>query len=322
MKESNWPEWSCPVHRKPLINQGDTLSCSNGDSFSVKDAIPRFVSKSDYAEAFGAQWRRYRLTQLDSYTGTTITRDRARRCLGEELWDELSGKQVLECGCGAGRFSEILLDRGAYVTSIDLSEAVDANGENFPIGDKHRIAQADIRQLPFASQQFDVVFCLGVVQHTPNPEEAIACLYDQVKPGGVLVIDHYTYSISGYTKILAPLFWLYLRRLPPKEGILWTEWLVDTLLPLHKAVRRFYPAQMFLSRLSPVRCYYHAYPELSDELQQEWAFLDTHDSLTPQFKHSRTPGKIRNTLERLSLRAISCEKRGYCVEARGERPSL
>jgi 2-polyprenyl-3-methyl-5-hydroxy-6-metoxy-1,4-benzoquinol methylase len=45
--------------------------------------------------------------------------------VGEKLWAELAGKQVLECGCGAGRFTEILLAEGAQVTFIDLSEAVD-----------------------------------------------------------------------------------------------------------------------------------------------------------------------------------------------------
>src|SRR5437016_3317155 len=127
------------------------------------NGIPRFVPNSNYAAAFGTQWKKYRLTQLDSYTGTTISKDRAQRCIGETLWNKLEGKQVLECGCGAGRFTEILLAEGACVTSIDLSEAVDANQENFSQNETHRIAQADILQLPFAPQQFDVVFCLGVI---------------------------------------------------------------------------------------------------------------------------------------------------------------
>jgi 2-polyprenyl-3-methyl-5-hydroxy-6-metoxy-1,4-benzoquinol methylase len=197
------------------------------------------VNKSNYADAFGAQWKKYSSTQLDSYTRTTITKDRAHRCIGDKLWAELAGTQILECGCGAGRFTEILLAREAYVTSIDLSEAVDANQENFPQHETHRIAQADILQLPFAPQQFDVVFCLGVIQHTPRPEQTIACLYEQVKPGGTLVIDHYTHSLSWYTKT-APLFRRYLRHLPPDRGIKWTERLVDTLLPLHKSVQHFY----------------------------------------------------------------------------------
>src|SRR6266498_1233361 len=150
-----WAEWYCPTHRTRIKDQGDTLVCSDGHTFSLLSGIPRFVTKSTYADAFGAQWKKYRRTQLDSYTGTTISKDRARRCIGEQLWSELDGKQILECGCGAGRFTEIFLAQGAYVTSIDLSEAVDANQENFPQSKTHRIAQADILQLPFLPQQFD-----------------------------------------------------------------------------------------------------------------------------------------------------------------------
>ena len=248
-------------------------------------------------------------------------RDRARRCTGEKLWNELAGKQVLECGCGAGRFTEILLAKRACVTSIDLSEAVDANQENFPQNEAHRIAQADVLQLPFAPQQFDVVFCLGVIQHTPNPEETIASLCQQVKPGGALVIDHYTYNLSWYTKS-APLFRRYLRRLPADKGLRSTERLVNIFWPLHKMARHFYPAQMVLSRLSPVLCYYRPYPNLSEEVQREWALLDTHDSLTDWYNHFRTREQIRRTLEQFGMLEIWCEYGGNGVEARGRRPEF
>jgi SAM-dependent methyltransferase len=315
-----WPEWHCPMHRTK-IDQGDTLACSGGHAFSRRNGIPRFVTNSNYADAFGAQWKKFRLTQLDSCTGTTISRDRARRCMGEQLWSDLEGKQILECGCGAGRFTEILLAKGAYVTSIDLSEAVDANQENFPQNETHRIAQADILYLPFAPNQFDVVFCLGVVQHTPNPEQTIAKLYEQVKPGGTLIIDHYTHNLSWYTKS-APLFRRYFRRLPPAKGIEYTERLVNIFWPLHNMARHFYPAQMVLSRLSPVICYYRSYPNLSEEVQREWALLDTHDSLTDWYNHFRTRGQIRQTLEQFGMLEIWCEYGGNGVEARGRRPGF
>src|SRR4030095_11219352 len=114
MLASHWPSWHCPLHHKPLAHRGSELVCADGDSFPIENGIPRFILAAHYADAFGLQWKRYRLTQLDSYSGTTITRDRIRRCLGERLWNDLADKQVLECGCGAGRFTEILLGRGAH----------------------------------------------------------------------------------------------------------------------------------------------------------------------------------------------------------------
>lgn len=313
-----WPEFCCPKHRVPLAGQGDFFRCPEGEQFSFREGIPRFVGGNNYADAFGAQWKRYRLTQLDSYSGVPITAERTRRCLGEELWRNLAGKRVLECGCGAGRFTEILLQRCAFVTSIDLSEAVEANQQNFPQSPTHRIAQADILQLPFRPGQFDVVFCLGVIQHTPQPETTIRALSEQVKPGGRLVIDHYSYNLAELTKS-APFFRFLLKRLPPAEGIAWTERLVRFLLPVHKRVRRYRLAQMLLSRVSPVLCYYRSYPRLSEEMQYEWALLDTHDSLTCWYRRLRTRSQIERTMKALALEEVVCKYGGNGVEARGRR---
>ena len=68
--------------------------------------------------------------------------------------------------------------------TVDMSTAVEANQENLPQTDRHRIVQADAVRLPFAPRQYDIVFCLGVIQHTPVPEETIEKLYAHVKPGG------------------------------------------------------------------------------------------------------------------------------------------
>ncbi|PJF37881.1 MAG: class I SAM-dependent methyltransferase, partial [Phototrophicales bacterium] len=116
----------------------------------------------NYASSFGIQWNHYRLTQLDSHTGTTLSRDRLVRCLGGSL-DVVKGKRVLEAGCGAGRFTELLLEAGAELVSIDLSSAVEANYENFKDKPNYFVAQASILDLPFAQEQFDIVICLGVI---------------------------------------------------------------------------------------------------------------------------------------------------------------
>src|SRR5262249_15717835 len=116
LQKNDWPGLCCPIHREYLETQGDTLCCPCGEKFSLRENIPRFVGQNSYADAFGAQWKKYRLTQLDSFSGVPITEERLRRCLGEGLWANLRGRHVLECGCGAGRFTEILLKKGARVT--------------------------------------------------------------------------------------------------------------------------------------------------------------------------------------------------------------
>jgi hypothetical protein len=134
------------------------------------------------------------------------------------------------------------------------------------------------------------------------------------------VIDHYTYCLSEFTKSAAILR-LFLKRLPPRAGLWVTERLVDVLLPVHKKVRHFRLAQALLSRISPVLCYYQAYPQLNDELQYQWALVDTHDSLTCWYRHFRTPSQIERTMKTLGFDDIACRYGGNGVEARGSFPS-
>lgn len=303
-------------------DHGTYLSTSSGlEKIEVVEGIPRFAPRTNYADAFGAQWKKFRLSQLDSYSGFPISRERLRKSLGRALWDNLKNKTVLEAGCGAGRFTEILLEQGAYVMSIDLSYAVEANKDNFPVNERHRVAQSNILNLPFHSRQFDIVLCLGVVQHTPNPEATIAKLYEHVRPGGSLVFDHYTYSLRRNlrTKFL---FRTVFKRLSAEKGMYWSEKLVDMFFPLHKAVRNNYPLLVLLSRISPINSYYHTYPYFSHDLLKEWAYLDTHDTLTDWYKHLRTRNQIRHILKSLGLKDVKCEYGGNGVEARGARPLI
>jgi 2-polyprenyl-3-methyl-5-hydroxy-6-metoxy-1,4-benzoquinol methylase len=318
---------ACPFDRRPLAASGtsDALTCTAGHGFTIRTGIPRMLaSEQSYADAFGTQWQEYRVTQLDSFTKTTISRDRLRRCLGEALWQRLQESaplQVLEAGCGAGRFTEILLRQpAACVTSTDLSSAVEPNQVNCPQSDRHRIIQCDINRLPFGPEQYDIVLCLGVVQHTRDPELTIADLYGQVRPGGSLVFDHYTHSLSIYTKFTAAMLRPILKRVSPESGVRATRALTRTFFPLHRAVRKHVYLQYLLSRLSPLLTYYHAFPELNDRQQYEWAELDTHDSLTDYYKRLRSCRSIRRTLEKLDAEGIEVVKGGNGVEARCRKP--
>ncbi len=60
----------------------------------------------------------------------------------------------------------------------------------------------------------------------------------------------------------------------------------------------------------------NVFPELSKVQQEEWARLDTYDSLTDYYKHLRTPDQIRKTLEALGGRELWVERGGNGVEAR------
>jgi 2-polyprenyl-3-methyl-5-hydroxy-6-metoxy-1,4-benzoquinol methylase len=323
---SSFPPIVCPTDHSALKSgENGGLQCGSGHRYSVRSDIPRLLGKeSNYADAFGEQWIEYRITQLDSYTHTTISSDRLRRCLGESLWSSLqkAGRvEILESGCGAGRFTEILLSLpAASVTSTDLSSAVEPNKVNCPLSDRHRILQCDINHLPFGPEQYDIVVCLGVIQHTADPERTIEDLYRQVKPGGWLVIDHYTQTLSYYTKLSEWLLRPILKRVSPARGLTVTKALTRAFFPLHRAVRNVKLLQMVVSRFSPLLTYYHLFPQLNDKLQYEWAELDTHDSLTDFYKHLRSPRAIESTLRALGACNVWVQRGGNGVEARCQKP--
>jgi len=80
-------------------------------------------------------------------------------------------------GRGRSVHGDSLESVGALV-SIDLSSAVEANRENCDAKGPYLLMQADINGSPFPDGSFDVVACLGVIQHTPSPEATIAVSLD------------------------------------------------------------------------------------------------------------------------------------------------
>jgi SAM-dependent methyltransferase len=326
-------ELCCIHHGLPLMeatgaaqvtHSSRSLTCRAGCRVPVIRGIPRFVASEGYAAGFGRQWKRFRRTQLDSFTWTTISRDRLSRCLGGSL-AELRGKTVLEVGCGAGRFTELLLAAGARVFAADLSNAVEANYDNCCGAADYFVCQADLRALPAHRDSFDFVICLGVIQHTPEPEATIATLSEFVRPGGRLVIDHYRYDSADMTEVRQRLRSLLIRR-DPRLALLFVRLLVAVLWPVHRLLWRLSANQWFAKarrlwlRYSPVLDYHDYYSYLGPRLLYAWATLDTHDCLTDFYKHKRTVEQVASCLQRLGLDSIEASYGGNGVEARATRP--
>jgi 2-polyprenyl-3-methyl-5-hydroxy-6-metoxy-1,4-benzoquinol methylase len=330
-------ELRCPAHGQALAaagrgaEQAAWLACPSGCQVPVRRGIPRFVPEDNYASSFGLQWNRYRATQLDSHTGSTISRDRLARCLGGPV-EGLRGLSVLEAGCGAGRFTEILLAAGARVVALDLSSAVEANLETCRGQPGYFVCQADILRAPVAPGTFDVVLCLGVVQHTPDPERTMAALTSYVKPGGRLVLDHYSYGREGalwrrLAGVVHPraILRAVLTRMPSPRAMAVASSITRAVLPLHRRLwRRSAPARALrlgLRLVSPVFDYYDRHPDLPLDLLAEWSFLDTHDGLTDRYKHFRSREQIERALAACGLVAIESRYAGNGVEARARRPA-
>ncbi len=303
-----------PTTGEKLTEQGNELRGSAGTSYPIVKGIPRFVPPDNYANAFGLQWKNFAKTQLDSFNGTKISQDRLERCLGFKI-EQLKGKNLLEVGSGAGRFTELLVKGGANVHTVDLSVAVEVNKENIGDAANYRIAQASVYELPFPKQSFDIVVCLGVIQHTPSSEKTVEALWQMVKPGGLLVIDHYIWRINYYFNP-ATYFRLVLKEMKPEVSKKRVDGLVNFFFPLHWAFRNTPPLEWLLKRVSPLITFMKPHPEVGKEEQFEWARLDTYDSLTDYYKHLRTPTEIKKELEKLGGKNIWINTDGNGVEAR------
>lgn len=310
-------EFVSPKSGEKLSVKGNVLVSESGEAFPVVNGIPRFVPQENYASAFGLQWKNFAKTQLDSYSGTSISQERLERCLGFAI-ENLKGKTLLEVGSGAGRFTELFVKGGAYVHTVDLSVAVEVNKENIGNAQNYSVAQASVYDLPFPKNSFDIVVCLGVIQHTPDSEKTTEALWQMVKPGGLLVIDHYIWRINYYFNP-ATYYRLVLKELKPETSKKIVDVLVNVFFPLHWVFRNIPPLEWLLKRVSPLITFMKVHPELSKQEHYEWARLDTNDSLTDYYKHLRTPQQIKTQLETLGGKSIWINKGGNGVEARATK---
>lgn len=303
-----------PITGKKLVFKGDWLINDGPEKFPIINGIPRFIDIKNYADAFGLQWETFAKTQLDSHSGTNLTKDRLERCLGFPL-EDLKGKNILEVGCGAGRFTELLVKGQGLVHSIDLSSAVEVNKANIGEKENHTVAQASVYELPFPKASFDVVVCLGVIQHTPSSEKTINALWEMVKPGGQLIIDHYKWRI-GYYSTLTPVFRAWLKELPPNKSQKIVTKIVDYFFPIHWKLKKNKLLIWLLHRISPLITYFDLFHEKDYDFHYEWSKLDTYDQLTDYYKHLKTPKQIQKILENIGANDIWINIGGNGIEAR------
>ena len=99
----------------------------------------------------------------------------------------LAGKNVLDVGCGGGILSEAMALRGADVTGIDMGEAPLAVAQLHQLESGAKVNYRRCTAEELAAEmpgQFDVVTCLEMLEHVPDPASVIRACYTLVKPGG------------------------------------------------------------------------------------------------------------------------------------------
>jgi SAM-dependent methyltransferase len=295
-------------------DHGEQLHCGGCSArFPIVNGVPRFVPADGYAGSFGYQWNRHKSTQLDSFTGLPVSRE---RLFAASKWaPQLHGQTILEAGSGAGRFTEILAGTGAQVFTFDLSSAVDANRANNQRFPNVHFAQGDILNAPFQYNAFDKVICLGVIQHTPDPCAAFRSLARHVKPGGSIVIDCYSSHLTSL------LHWKYLlrpitTRMDKQRLYSIIENVVPPLLPVAATLSNFLGPVG--ARLLPILQYRHL--GLSPELNRQWSILDTFDMYSPAFDRPQTTRRVRRWFEECGLIEIDVRRGANGIVASGRRP--
>ena len=269
----------------------------------VKGAY-RIVKDDNYTENFGYQWNKFVGTQVDKASQLDISRV---RFFAETNWDieDLTGKNVLEVGSGAGRFSQIILDHTkANLYTVDYSNAVEANYKNNGPNERLHLFQASIYEMPFAKGQFDKVICVGVLQHTPDVEKSVQCLIDMVKPGAQLIVDFY--PIRGWwTKINAKyMFRPWTKKMSHEKLYKKIDSNIDRLIKLSRFFSKIGLGKI-INRFLPICDIDGTLPKgLPYDQLRELCVLDTFDMFSPQYDQPQKVKTVEKWFDKYGMKEI------------------
>jgi 2-polyprenyl-6-hydroxyphenyl methylase/3-demethylubiquinone-9 3-methyltransferase len=113
----------------------------------------------------------------------------------------LAGRRVLDVGCGGGVLAEAMAQRGAAVTGIDLA------GKPLRVAQLHALesgaqveyreasAEALAKELP---NTFDIVTCMEMLEHVPDPASVVAACATLLKPGGAVFFSTINRNLKSF----------------------------------------------------------------------------------------------------------------------------
>ncbi|MDC8831153.1 bifunctional 2-polyprenyl-6-hydroxyphenol methylase/3-demethylubiquinol 3-O-methyltransferase UbiG [Alteromonas gilva] len=119
----------------------------------------------------------------------------------EEHSQGLFDKKVLDVGCGGGILAEALAGRGARVTGIDMADAsleiARLHSLESGVSVDYRCVSAEQLATEQAGQ-YDVVTCMEMLEHVPDPESIIRSCAQLVKPGGKVFFSTLNRNVKSY----------------------------------------------------------------------------------------------------------------------------
>jgi SAM-dependent methyltransferase len=176
------------------VDRGQLRCRGCAAAFPIRHGIPRFVGGEGYVASFGRQWTRYAVERLEEDEATFQAKTGFRL-------DELGGRDVLDAGCGGGRYSFVAARHGARVLAVDMSRAIDRTAQMCDQFSTVDFVQADLLHLPIADRSFELAFSIGVLHHSSDAATAFRQVAATIRLGGRLAV------------------WLYRRNTPVQECV-------------------------------------------------------------------------------------------------------
>ncbi len=252
----------------------------------VRDGIPRFVH-DDHLDSFGLQWTTYNVAHDNEDRATFQAKTGVRL-------DDVNGMQILDAGCGGGRYCKVVAEAGGIVTGVDHTRAVD-KAQRLCAGLANvRLLQGDLKHLPFPPESFDFVFSIGVMHHDANTRAVFDAVAKFVKLGG-------RYSV-----------WLY------RRNQAWQEWInsrlrARTTTMEAKHLERWCKFGATLGGIPIIKQTLNKVVNFSAHPSYENRVCDTFDWYAPQYQYHHTEKELTTWFTEAGfkdLRILPPEKSG------------
>ena len=258
-----------------------------------------------YSENFGKQWRDYRDIQIDSLNGFDISFKYLNDIFFDDL-DIIDNKNILELGCGAGRFTEHIIKKCNLCFSVDMSQAIFYNVAK----DSKNLflIKSDFKKLN-VKKKFDIVLCRGVLQHTPKPRDYLLKLFEFVNKEGYVIFDFYKKPKFYYFN-LKYIFWRPLIKNLIKYEVFenYLKNNIKELLFIKRLIKKIFFLDIVSDNLIPIWDY-KGKLDLNNNDLEKWAILDTLDGLYAKYDYPYSYEKIKEIINSNNLKLIRSNKK-------------
>lgn len=204
-------DWCCEKH---------------GTRYGAPDGIPDLrLAGDEQTEAVRAFYAEAPFPGYPANADRNWLRQRAGRSRFAQLLDDAipADARIAELGCGTGQMSLYLARADRVVIGADLTRAsllLAANAaRSFALHGVHFI-ETDLTRPGLRSGAFDVVYCSGVLHHTPDPRRSFARVAELVRPGGMIVLGLYNAFARLPLLVRRALWNATARRSPPRDAVL------------------------------------------------------------------------------------------------------